>query len=91
MKNRGKAITNSYRSAIKKANREINEYVGSSEGRKEMNTILSAFITFKTEAGHDEAQNYIKNPMKFVVADRSSGAEAEAEMSIAEKLRQRLK
>ena len=31
-----------------------------------MNNILAAFVIFKTEEGHDEAQNYISNPSRFV-------------------------
>ena len=31
-----------------------------------MNDILAAFVIFKTEEGHDEAQNYMQDPMKYV-------------------------
>ena len=47
-------------------NQEINDYVRSKKGRRQMNTVLTAYITFMTEEGHDEVQNYIKEPEKYV-------------------------
>ena len=50
----------------KTVNKEIDDYMKSKVGRKEMNTIIAAYVTFNTEEGHDEAQNYIREPRKYV-------------------------
>lgn len=49
---------------MRKVERKINKYLQSAKGQKETNTIISAFVTFKTEEGHDEAQNYIQKLYK---------------------------
>jgi hypothetical protein len=41
--------------AVETMNSKIREYLESPKGIKETTTIISAFITFKTEEGHDEA------------------------------------
>lgn len=47
------------------SNIKINEYIKSEKGKRQMNTIKSAFVTFQTEEGHDEARNYINNPRQY--------------------------
>jgi hypothetical protein len=57
---RGQAITENDEKLRKEVDKKINKYLVSSKGKKETKQIISAFITFRTEEGHDEAQNYIK-------------------------------
>ena len=45
----------------------------SKKGRKEMNTIIAAYITFNTEEGHDEAENFLKNPRKYITLKDALG------------------
>ena len=62
MRKRGEAISKGKIRDTIVSNIKINEYIKSEKGKKEMNTIISAFVTFQTEEGHDEAVNYIGNP-----------------------------
>ena len=55
MRKRGDFITKGKTAAIARTNYKINKYISSQKGREEMNTIISAYITFNTEEGHDEA------------------------------------
>jgi hypothetical protein len=64
LKKRGKCITKLDEDGMRKVERKINKYLQSAKGQKETNTIISAFVTFKTEEGHDEAQNYIQKLYK---------------------------
>ena len=65
MRKRGEAISKGNIQDTIRSNIKINEYIKSEKGKREMNTIKSAFVTFQTEEGHDEAQNYIKNPKQY--------------------------
>ena len=66
MKKRGTMMAQGNLQGTKTINKEIDDYMKSKVGRKEMNTIIAAYVTFNTEEGHDEAQNYIREPRKFV-------------------------
>ena len=59
MRKRGEALSKGSIQDTIKSNIKINKYIKSEKGLEEMTTIISAFVTFQTEEGHDEAQNYI--------------------------------
>ena len=59
-------MTKGDHTGTQRMNSKITEYVQSKKGRNEINTILTAYITFNTEEGGDEAHKYIKDPTKFV-------------------------
>lgn len=66
MKERGDCVTKGDFEGVKRMNYRITKYLQSKRGRSEVNTVLSAYLNFNTEEGHDEAQNYIKNPTKYI-------------------------
>jgi hypothetical protein len=62
LKNRGACIASGKHKKIKEHDTKIDKFLNELKGKEEVQKILGAFITFKTEDGYNEALRYIENP-----------------------------
>ena len=62
LKDRGACIASGKHAKIGIHDKRINKFLNEAGGKEEVQKILGAFITFKTEDGYNEALRYIDNP-----------------------------
>lgn len=62
LKERGALIASGKHKLVRSYDEKINKYLLEKNGKDDLQTILSAFVTFKTEEGYNEALRFIENP-----------------------------